>query len=199
MLRRSRLCDIIWQFILSAGWLVVLKIRSLKVVTECGMLVAVALALSNIKLFQMPSGGSVSLGPLPIMILAARHGVVTGVISGTLLGILTLATRPYIVHPLQFLLDYPLAFAALGLAGIVPWQNQLKATTATTMANFIRLHFHVVAGAVFFVADKDTATQALLASYAYNISHMLPETIICAALAGYLARYHQVICARQSN
>ena len=178
---------------------IALKIRNLKVLTECGMLIAVALALSNVKIFQMPSGGSVSLGPLPLMLLAARHGVATGVISGALLGILALVNRPYIVHPVQFLLDYPFAFASLGLAGMMQWQNQLKATTATTAANFVRLHFHVVAGAVFFVADKDTVTQALLASYAYNISHLLPETVICAALAGYMARYHQTLCARQGN
>lgn len=167
-------------------------------VTECGMLLATALALSNFKIFQLPSGGSVSLGALPLLLLAARHGLTTGVISGALLGVLSLANRPFILHPVQFLMDYPFAYAALGLAGAVEWHTPLKAATATTLANLIRLHFHVVAGAVFFMADKDTAMQALLASYAYNISHMLPETVICAVLAGYIARYHQALCARQN-
>ena len=175
-----------------------MKIRNLKVITECGMLLATALALSNFKFFQLPGGGSVSFGSLPLLILAARHGITTGVLSGGLLGLLMLVNRPFIVHPAQFLLDYPLAYSALGLAGAIEWQNSLKAATATTVANLIRLHFHVVAGVVFFMADKETTMQALVASYAYNISHILPETIICAALAGYLARYHQTLCARQS-
>lgn len=162
------------------------------------MLLATALALSSFKIFQLPGGGSVSLGALPLLILAARHGLFTGVVSGMLLGILLLTSRPFILHPVQFLLDYPFAYGALGAAGAIEWSSSLKAATATTVANIIRLHFHVVAGAVFFMADKDSTMQAFSASYIYNISHILPEALICAALAGYLARYHQTLCARQS-
>lgn len=165
--------------------------------TECGMLLATALAFANFKLYQLPSGGSVSLVPLPLMLIAARHGLKTGLLSGAMLGLLLLAMRPFIVHPMQFLLDYPLAYAALGLAGAFKWETPLKAATATTLANLIRLQFHVVAGAVFFVADKGSLTKMLAASYAYNLGHILPETLICAVLAGYLALNHKALCARQ--
>jgi thiamine transporter len=163
------------------------------------MLIATALALSNFKLYQMPSGGSVSLGPLPILLIAARHGIKRATVSGVLFGLLLLTTRPFIIHPLQFLLDYPLANASLGLAGIFIWDSPLKAATATTLANLFRLHFHVVAGAVFFVSDQGSFAKMMLASYAYNIGHILPETIICAILAGYLAMNHKNICARQTD
>lgn len=169
----------------------------LKVMTECGMLLAAALALSNFKLYQLPSGGSVSLGVLPLLLLSARHGVLTGCVSGALLGLLLLTTRPFIVHPLQFLLDYPLAYAAVGLGGIITWQTPIKAATATTLANVIRLLLHVVAGAVFFVTGQDTFTQALIASSAYNLAHLLPETAICIIIVSYIARNHQALCARQ--
>ncbi len=176
-----------------------MKLRNLKVITECGVMLATALALANLKLYQLPSGGSVSLGSLPLLLLAARHGAFTGMTCGVLLGFLSLLSRPYIVHPLQFLLDYPLAFASLGLAGAVSWNKGLKAATATTAANLIRLHFHVVAGAVFFVADQETIRQAITISYAYNLGHMLPETVILAALTGYLAGYQPALCARQGG
>lgn len=182
-----------------------LQLKKLKVITESGMLLAVALALSQFKLFQMPSGGSISIGILPLLILSARQGVVTGCVSGAILGFLLLTTRPFILHPLQFLLDYPLAYASIGLAGAVswtnssPWINLLKATTATTMANIIRLHLHVIAGAIFFVTEKDTVYQALIASYVYNLSHMVPETIICVIIVGLITRYHQELCTRQIN
>jgi len=146
----------------------------------------------------MPGGGSVSLGGLPVLLIAARHGFVTGSLCGALFGVLLLTSRPFIVHPLQFLLDYPIAYATLGLAGFTAWQTPLKAATATTVANFVRLHCHVVAGAVFFVTDTDTLSQALAASYAYNLSHMLPETLLFAVLAGYLATFQSALCARQS-
>ena len=175
-----------------------MRLRNLNVVTECGMLLAAALALSNIKLFQMPSGGSVSLGALPLLLLAARHGLLTGCISGALLGLLMLTTRPFIVHPLQFLLDYPLAYSSLGLAGAIAWQTPAKAATATTLANGIRLLLHVVAGAIFFVTGQDTFAKALTASCIYNLGHMLPETVICVILVSYIARNHQALCARQN-
>lgn len=175
-----------------------MRIRKLNVVTECGMLLAAALALSNIKLFQMPSGGSVSLGVLPLLLLSARHGLMTGCLSGALLGLLMLTTRPFIVHPVQFVLDYPLAYAAIGLAGILAWQTPAKAATATTLANVIRLLLHVVAGAIFFVTEKNSILQALSASCLYNLGHMLPETVICVIIVSYIARNHQTLCARQN-
>jgi len=162
------------------------------------MLLAAALALSNIKLFQMPSGGSVSLGVLPLLLLSARHGLMTGCLSGALLGLLMLTTRPFIVHPVQFVLDYPLAYAAIGLAGILAWQTPAKAATATTLANVIRLLLHVVAGAIFFVTEKNSILQALSASCLYNLGHMLPETVICVIIVSYIARNHQTLCARQN-
>ncbi len=171
----------------------------IRVLSECGMLLATALALSSFKLFQLPSGGSISLGPLPLLLIAARHGTRTGIISGALLGILMLVNRPFIVHPLQFLLDYPLAFASLGLAGIFEWKSPLNAATATTVANFVRLQFHVVAGAVFFVTSPDSLYQGLTISLAYNLGHILPETIICVVLASVIAQNHQAICERQNK
>lgn len=176
-----------------------MKLKKLQVVTECGMLLAMALALSNLKLYQMPNGGSVSLGALPVFILAARHGLQTGVLCGTLMGLLLLTTRPFIVHPLQFILDYPMAYASLGVAGAVMWSSPLKAATATTVANIIRLHFHVVAGAVFFVAAESSVWKSLAASYAYNLIHMVPETLLCAAISWFIARNHRALCARQQT
>jgi thiamine transporter len=174
-----------------------MKIKRLQVLTECGMLMATALALSHFKLFQMPSGGSVSLGLLPLLLIAARHGAITATISGSLFGLLLLTTRPFIVHPLQFLLDYPLAYATTGIAGLFFWETPLKAATATTLANLLRLHFHVVAGAIYFVSDQSSMLKMLAASYAYNLSHIVPETIICSILAGYLVLNHKALCARQ--
>ena len=71
----------------------------------------------------MPQGGSFGLEMLPILFIAVRRGVLPGLVAGALFGLLQLAGvagTPYIYHPVQALLDYPLAFGALGLAGLVP-------------------------------------------------------------------------------
>mgnify|MGYP003290056139 CR=1 FL=1 len=166
-------------------------------ITECGLLMATALALSLIKLYTMPTGGSVSLGILPLLLIASRHGMKTGIFCGFAFGFLLLGNGATVVHPVQFLLDYPLAYACTGLAGAVKWNNFLKAATATTVANLIRLQFHVVAGAVFFSETKENFSEALAFSYAYNCGHLIPETIICAAIVWFIASKHQNLCSQQ--
>ena len=54
---------------------------------------------------------------LPIFVLAFRRGGRVGLLGGALFGMMKLLTDPFIMHPVQVLLDYPIPFAALGVAG----------------------------------------------------------------------------------
>lgn len=180
-----------------------MSLKRTKELSECGMLIAAALALSQLKLIQMASGGSVSLSILPLLIIAARRGIKTGCLCGAAFGILRLATGPTVVHPLQFVLDYPLAYAAIGFAGLFNWasskpnKNALKAAAATSLASFIRLHSHVAAGMFFFDYEKIAPLKLIMASYAYNLSYIVPETIICTIIAGVIAKGYPSLCERQ--
>lgn len=44
---------------------------------------------------------------------------------GFVYGLLQSMQDPYIIHPAQFLLDYPIAFAMAGLAGILKTRRSL--------------------------------------------------------------------------
>ena len=107
--------------------------------------------------------------------------------------------RPIIVHPAQFILDYPLAYAVLGVAGIIKWNTTLKATSATIVAHLLKMMCHIVAGAVFFIKNKDSLKATIIASTVYNASYILPETLICAITVIYLSRNHKSIIARIQN
>ena len=169
----------------------------IKRITECGVLMALALALSLLKIFKMPSGGSVSLGILPLTLIAARYGFKTSLICGITFGFLLVANGSTIVHPLQFVLDYPLAYGCISLAALMKWETGLKAATATTMANIVKLQFHVIAGAIFFAPNKENIKEALIFSYGYNCGHLIPETIICAIIVWYIASKHRNLCSQQ--
>lgn len=78
---------------------------------------ALSTALSFLRLFEMPQGGSVTLDMLPIFYVAFWRGPSMGIGAGALSGVIQLLLRPFVVHPVQVLLDYPLAMAACGLAG----------------------------------------------------------------------------------
>ena len=160
---------------------------------------AAALALSFFKLYRLPTGGSVSLGILPLFLISARQGPKIGTLCGFAFGILLIANGATIVHPIQFFLDYPLAYSCAGIAAIFKWDTGLKAATATTVANLIRLHCHVVAGAVFFSDTKENLGEALRFSYTYNCGHLIPETVICAIIAFYIASKHKSLCSRQDS
>ena len=86
-----------------------------KVLSISALLVALSTALSYVVLFKAPYGGSVTLfSILPIVLAGYFFNVRIGLIVGMAVGFLNLLLNPYIVHPIQLLLDYPLAFGALG-------------------------------------------------------------------------------------
>ena len=83
-------------------------------VTYAGVSVALAFALSYVRIVKMPMGGSITLASLlPIMLYSYKFGVKKGVVIGAIYGVLDAIQDPWILHPAQFLLDYPVAFAGI--------------------------------------------------------------------------------------
>ena len=78
--------------------------------------IALATVISTvIKLPSLPNGGSVTLFSMLIVCMVGYwYGPATGLIAATAYGILQFIVGPYVIHPAQVLLDYPLAFGALG-------------------------------------------------------------------------------------
>ena len=99
-----------------------MKARNTKVtvMVEAALCMGLAIVLSRIILFRLPQDGSISLELVPLMILAYRQGVKTGTAAGASLGVLLILLGGYVLHPIQALLDYPLAFACVGLVAVRP-------------------------------------------------------------------------------
>lgn len=94
---------------------------SIRQLAESGIAVALAAVLGMVKVYQLPQGGSITAGSMvPVLALSLRWGARTGIVAGVLLGLVNFALEPVFLHPVQFLLDYPVAFGALGLAGFFP-------------------------------------------------------------------------------
>ena len=80
---------------------------------------AMSFALSYARLFKLPQGGTITFASLlPIMIYSYMFGIRRGMGLAIIYGVLQAVQDPWIIHPLQFLLDYPLAFAFIGITGI---------------------------------------------------------------------------------
>lgn len=155
----------------------------LTVLTEIAILAALGVVLDKIVLFQMPQGGSVSLVMLPIFILAYRRGLVAALIGGFLVGAIQLFFGGYFLNLFQVSLDYFLAYAALGLAGMFKKQGQTPSLVALSsgaiVASLGRLLFSFLSGVIFYGEYAPEGVPVWQYSLTYNASYIVP----CAALA----------------
>ncbi|HKM22337.1 MAG TPA: energy-coupled thiamine transporter ThiT [Lachnospiraceae bacterium] len=84
----------------------------------CGVALALGTVTSLIKVFHFPFGGSITLlSMLFICLIGYFYGPVLGISVGVAYGLLQFFVEPILVHPMQLILDYFLAFGALGLSG----------------------------------------------------------------------------------
>jgi thiamine transporter len=151
---------------------------------EAAVMIALAAVLCQIKVFQMPQGGSITAASMvPLLLVGLRHGPRWGILAGVAAGLVNyiIATEP-IVHPVQMLLDYPVAFGMLGLAGLGAGKSYLSGEFAAALGMFGRFVAHVVSGAVFFAQYAPPGQNVWAYSAIYNASYMLPELIISALL-----------------
>lgn len=85
-------------------------------IAEDGVLIAMAFGLNFLKLFAAPTGGSVNLQMLPLMLIALRHGPFHGFLCGGLIyGLLTCLTDGYGFATYPF--DYLIGFGSVAVLG----------------------------------------------------------------------------------
>jgi thiamine transporter len=147
------------------------------VLTEAALAIALAFVLGLIKVFQMPFGGSISLEMIPLILLALRQGAAVGITAGGVYGFLNLAIGPFIVHPVQVIFDYPLAFGVLGLAGLFP-PTVRGAVLGSVVAVLARFACHFVSGVVFFASYAPEGWNPALYSAAYNAAYLVPSLVV---------------------
>ncbi len=155
------------------------------------MCVALSSVLSNIKLFSMPAGGSVTAASmLPIMLFAFVYGPVPGLTVGVVHGLLQIVMGGYILNLWQGLLEYPIAFGVLGLAGLTWKMKNQQAGLALGMVVgcAARWFCSTLAGVVFWGDFTNGTMAAINYSIGYNASYMVPECIICVALGLVLGK-----------
>lgn len=156
---------------------------------ETSILVGAALALSFVRIWQMPQGGSVTLEMLPIFVLAFRHGGKIGLLGGALLGLLQLMFTT-IYHPVQVILDYPVAFMMLGVAGF-GFLRKIP-VLGVAVGSLLRYICHVVSGVVFFAQWTPEGTPVLVYSMGYNASYMVVQAVVVAILIQLLRKRREI-------
>lgn len=129
---------------------------------------------------------------VPIVILALRRGTIAGMTGGLLWGLLQVITGDaYYLTPLQFFLEYFLAFALVGLGGVLrkPMQTALKqeplkhvklgayAIAAIIIGGVARYFVHFIAGIVFWGSGAAEGQALWIFSLSVNGPAFLTELV----------------------
>lgn len=166
---------------------------------HAAMCIALSYVLSCIRLFRFEFGGSITLvSMLPVMLCALAQGPSRGMVIGCAYGLLQLIQDFYVAHPVQLLMDYPLAFAMLGLAGFaqyLPIPEKWQLPCAVVIGAVGRFVMHLISGAVFFGMYAEPGQTALAYSFIYNIGYMGPDAALCllAALLPVTGRVRKLL------
>lgn len=174
-----------------------IKEKTLTIVTG-GLCVGLAFVLSQIKLFEMPMGGTVTpASVLPIVIFCMAFGPAWGFVASVAFSLLQLIGC-YYVTPFQIMLDYILGYAAYGIIGFaaVPATTRLeirnplarfckaglvRAIVFTVMSYAVRCFCSVLSGVIFF-AEYAGDRNPWIYSITYNGSFLIVDMAITLAV-----------------
>lgn len=156
--------------------------ESKKIQTKQLVFASVAMALavvtSFIKFVDLPYGGSATLFSMFfICFIGYLYGTKIGLLTGIAYGFLQLVINPSVYHPIQLLLDYPVAFGCLGLAGIFSKSKHglVKGYLIGVIGRYIA---HVISGYVFFKQFTPPEQDPIIYAVGYNATYILPEAIV---------------------
>ena len=208
-----------------------------KRLTESAMLLSVAIVLelcSKMFIPELPFGGQVTLvSMLPVVLISYRHGVKWGLVSGVAYAMIEMAIGAKTVtaafQPGYFgdgvmilnalimcLLDYLVAYTALGLGGIFrnKIENRGKALCCGVLVALgCRYVAHIFSGYILFagwaewfftqdgfpawgaslVASLSPTALGMLYCIVYNGMYMIPEMILTSVAAVLIARNSKIV------
>lgn len=168
------------------------KMWNVKMMSFGAVCMALSIVLSLIRLYRMPLGGSITpASMLPLIVFAYVYGAGPGIALGALHGILQ-----FILDGGEFsfagflpnLLDYPLGFACLGLAGLFGMakkandNNTLSLILGTVVGVFGRFFCSFLSGWIFYGQYAPEGWNPLVYSAAYNAAYTGVECVICIIL-----------------
>lgn len=155
---------------------------SVKQFVFCSVAIALGTVLSNIKIFHFPTGGSITLLSMLVIALPGYwFGLAAGIMTGVAYGVLQLLIDPYVLYPMQLVVDYFLAFGALGLSGLFTNAKNglIKGYIAGVLGRYV---FAVISGWIFFGSYAWEGWGAFTYSIVYNAVYIFAEAAVTTVI-----------------
>lgn len=176
-------------------------LKNLRALCEAAIMIALATVFSLLRFppFRIDlwaQGGSIDLVMIPIIILGWRRGLRWAVPAGLALGLIECLIAGGIGWGLpSVLLDYVLAYGAVGLAGIFK-EKKWGLVAGTIVASVARFIIHFISGVTIYkIAVGDVkeifgmtfgSDASFLYSTVYNGSYMLGNMIVALLVTALL-------------
>ncbi len=158
------------------------KKNDISIMVKTAVILAVTFVLNQITLYRMPQGGSITaFGMLSLFLVSYLFGARQGILAGMAYGLLDLIVNPSVIHPIQIFMDYPLAFGAIGIGGLLRNYNFgiIKGYVLGVLCRYVVV---VLSGIIFWGMYAAEGFNAVTWSFFYNITYMLPEAVITVAI-----------------
>ena len=174
--------------------------NTVRTLCEIGIFAALGFIIDELQgLFfgsVFPNGGSIGFAMIAVLIIAYRRGLFPALLTGLVMGLFDIATKAYVIHPMQVLLDYILPYVLVGFAGLFKplFDNAKNKETkilwlliGTTVGGLLKFVSHYLAGVVFW-ADPEWFAWGLnemspyLYCFIYNIAFVGPSIVLTGAL-----------------
>lgn len=168
--------------------------KGVRMLTEGAIMIALSLVLGLLKVFELPQAGSVSLEMLPLFLYCVRWGLGPGFLACTAFGILQVFVQGAVSWGwASILLDYVVAFAAIGVAGIAKGKAG-GIYWGSALGGFARFIIHFISGITIYRLVAPTELfgtvwdNPVLYSVVYNGSYMLIDTVLCLVIFALLSK-----------
>ena len=115
-----------------------------------------------------------------ISIIGYWFSAFAGILAAVAYGVMQLIFDPYIIHPVQLLLDYPIAFGILGISGFFANAKHglVKGYVIGAMGRWL---CSTISGVVFFYEYAGNQNVFVYSSL-YNFTYIAPEILITIIL-----------------
>lgn len=176
-----------------------MRSKQLQPLIESAIMAALALIIDLLPSIQLGPWISMSFAMVPVFIVSFRWGFRYGVVSGLLWGLLQVVTGDVtFLHWFQFLVEYFVAFACVGFAGLFMNVIQRKfregqklaglgfAILAMFIGSVARYLWHYIAGIVFWGSYAPEGQPAWVYSLIVNGSAWLGSFLFCSFVMAFL-------------
>ena len=174
--------------------------NTIRTICEIGIIAALGFVLDELQGILWKgifiNGGSIGIAMIAVLVMAYRRGFLPAFMTGLLMGLFDSLTGPYVIHPVQFLLDYLVPYAMVAAAGFLKplfdtsaskTEKILWLVSGAVLGGVLKFFSHYFAG-IFFWADPSGFAWNLqdmnpfLYCFVYNIAFIGPSIILTGGL-----------------